>query len=374
MCEPRLGTKRVAALERGESRFRVGRPDARRIDDALGPDLEPVAADEVLTRRPDEPLAVEQRPLGADPGRRHRPARERRSEHREREPGVVLDPVVVDDPAGQALAPEVRRALERARRPEMLGEARRRAARRAGRTGRCRCRRRPGAPAGCRRSGTGTARGSRDAARAGAGAPAPRAPRTRARSGAARGTAGPPWISREERPDVPDAMSRCSTSAARSPRLVASSSAPAPTIPPPTMRTSKRLAGERLEGGCCARSDPRPSGSPPHLPRQGSGGRRAAIRHSTQHRPDDEDRRSGAACGRRSRWASVGSTEVRIAAPSTTATATAATISDLAPRRWPRSAGSDRTACARCVSHDPPRAGSRSARRAPCPRAPRHAS
>src|SRR5439155_14376275 len=35
-------------------------------------------------------------------------------------------------------------------------------------------------------------------------------------------------------------MSRCSTSAARSPRLVASSSAPAPTMPPPTIRTSKR--------------------------------------------------------------------------------------------------------------------------------------
>ena len=98
-------------------------------------------------------------------------------------------------------------------------------------------------------------------------------------------------------------MSRCSTSAARRPRLVASRSAPTPTIPPPTMRTSncssasdssaaRRHAGsvERsaitpLRPGCPApRCPPRP---PPRRSGQGSGGRRGGD--SPQDEPGAED-------------------------------------------------------------------------------------
>ena len=112
----------VGPLERGESRFRVRRPDARRIDDPLRADLELVPAHEIADGRPDQPLAVEQRPLRLHPRRRDGAACERGSEHRERQPRVILDPVVVDDPAGQALAPQVRRVLDRARRPKVLRE------------------------------------------------------------------------------------------------------------------------------------------------------------------------------------------------------------------------------------------------------------
>ena len=123
MCEPRLGTKRVAALERGESRFRVRRPDARRVDDPLGADLELRSRSRGRGRV--APISRSPSSSGrsrVDPRRRHGAAVERGPQHRERQSGVVLDPVVVDDPAGQALAPQVRRVLDRARRPEVLRE------------------------------------------------------------------------------------------------------------------------------------------------------------------------------------------------------------------------------------------------------------
>src|SRR6187549_2847942 len=63
-------------------------------------------------------------------------------------------------------------------------------------------------------------------------------------------------MSRLERDEVPLAMSSCSTSATRSPRLAASRKAPAPTIPPPTTSRSQgslarrsRSAPRRARGG-----------------------------------------------------------------------------------------------------------------------------
>ena len=261
------------------------------------------------------------------------PRAERGPQHRQRQSGVVLDPVVIDDPAGQALAPQVGRVLDRARWPEVLRRTRRRAARRAGRTGRCRCRRSPGGTAGCRRSGTGTAPGSRGAARAGAAARAPRAPRTRARNGAARGSAGRRGSGGTTRPDVPDAMSRCSTSAARSPRLVASRSAPAPTIPPPTIEDVEPLARERLEG--VGRAIGGSVGSPDGAlgSRDSSRLRRPARRDAATARSPVPMTRTTISRGvwKTTRWASVGSTAVRIAAPSTTPDGDRRDDQDLAP-------------------------------------------
>src|SRR5262249_21411831 len=50
----------------------------------------------------------------------------------------------------------------------------------------------------------------------------------------------PPWMSLDDRLDVPDAKSDCSTSATRSPRNAASRAMPAPLMPPPMTRRSKR--------------------------------------------------------------------------------------------------------------------------------------
>ena len=117
MCEPRLGTNRsppsiAANLASGSAAHTPVASMTR-----LGPDLELDAAHTSrVTAAPTMPLAVEQRPLGPDASRGHRAAGQRRPQHREREPGVVLDPVVVDDRAGQALAPQVGRPA-RARRP-----------------------------------------------------------------------------------------------------------------------------------------------------------------------------------------------------------------------------------------------------------------
>ena len=115
---------------------------------------------------------------------------------------------------------------------------------------------------------------------------------------------------RRPRPDVPEAMSRCSTSAARSPRLVASRSAPAPDDPAADDEHVEPLAGERLE-----RVASRHGGSAASAGRHlrtpavsGSGGRRAAIRHSTSPVPTTrtpiserrvEDRRAGRPSGAR---------------------------------------------------------------------------
>ncbi len=53
-------------------------------------------------------------------------------------------------------------------------------------------------------------------------------------------------MSFDERLLVPDAKSRASTSATRRPRSAASRATPAPVMPPPTMRTSKRSFARRL--------------------------------------------------------------------------------------------------------------------------------
>src|SRR5580698_1713646 len=50
----------------------------------------------------------------------------------------------------------------------------------------------------------------------------------------------PPWISREERPEVPAAKSSFSTSATEYPRAAASRAMPTPVIPPPMTSTSNR--------------------------------------------------------------------------------------------------------------------------------------
>src|SRR5437868_6131193 len=58
---------------------------------------------------------------------------------------------------------------------------------------------------------------------------------------------------RDDRLDVPLAKSPLSTSATLSPRIAASRAAPAPVIPPPTMRTSKtrRASSERVFARSC---------------------------------------------------------------------------------------------------------------------------
>ena len=122
MCEPRLGTNVSAPSSVGEALAGSAAQTPVASMTALGPDLERPLADEILDARADDPLAVEQRAVRADPRRRNGPARERGAEHRERQPGVVLDPVVVDDPAGQALPAQVRRVVDGARRPEVLRE------------------------------------------------------------------------------------------------------------------------------------------------------------------------------------------------------------------------------------------------------------
>src|SRR6185436_4166209 len=52
----------------------------------------------------------------------------------------------------------------------------------------------------------------------------------------------PPWMSFDERDEVPEARSPFSTSSARSPRCAASSSTPQPVMPPPTITKSKGRA------------------------------------------------------------------------------------------------------------------------------------
>src|SRR5881227_1365031 len=112
-------------------------------------------------------------------------------------------------------------------------------------------------------------------------------------------------MSLDERPEVPDATSCCSTSAALRPRDTASRNAPAPTIPPPTTRTSKRSfpsASRALRRTAFAGVSPCPGSlatpstlsassapSPTYLLRP-SGVRRTAHGDPPQHHggPDDE--------------------------------------------------------------------------------------
>ena len=69
----------------------------------------------------------------------------------------------------------------------------------------------------------------------------------------------PPWISRLDRDEVPTAMSSCSTSATRNPRLAASSNAPAPTMPPADDRAGPSARWRAVRG--LRRAAPREDGS-----------------------------------------------------------------------------------------------------------------
>ena len=84
--------------------------------------LERSIPDHVANGRADDLLAVEQRLLCVHPGRCDRAAGHRGAHNRDRETGVILDPVVVDDPAGQALQVQIGGVLDRARGPEVLRE------------------------------------------------------------------------------------------------------------------------------------------------------------------------------------------------------------------------------------------------------------
>ena len=57
----------------------------------------------------------------------------------------------------------------------------------------------------------------------------------------------PPWIRRDDRDEVPAAMSSCSMRAARRPRVAASRRAPAPTIPPPTIDAGPSVSSASRE-------------------------------------------------------------------------------------------------------------------------------
>ena len=225
------------------------------------------------------------------------PPADRGPEHGEREPGVVLDPVVIDDPAGQALAPQVRRVLDRARRPEVLREAA--VATRAEQV----VQEDAAAVEALVEQRDAVDReqerleASRDAARAGAAGRAPGAPRRRARSGAAPGSAGRRGSAASSGRTCPR---RCR--AARRGRPAARGSwrpaaRPTPTIPPPTMRTSKRSSAR------ASRASARHGGSATLAPVTAgrSGFRRPARGDPPQDEAgaDDEDARSGAACGTR---------------------------------------------------------------------------
>src|SRR5690349_12108545 len=168
-------------------------------------------------------------------------------------------------------------------------------------------------------------------------------------------------MSREERDEVPTAMSSCSTSAARIPRDAASRSAPTPTMPPPTITTSHGPATSaarsrrRWATASCA---PVPAsvmsslrswrgravGDPPEEPgrsddqdqdheRSMEDDRLEIRREEAREHRRTEDDPDGDGCDEE----------------------------DLAPAGLPP---------ARRLSHDRPPRGCRSARRAPCPRTP----
>ena len=125
-----------------------------------------------------------------------------------------------------------------------------------------------------------------------------------------------------------------------------------------------RAAG-RGRGGAVGRAVRGPAGRSVIVRAWPAAGARSATAASRCRR---SGRRSPAACGRRPPGASVGRTLVRIAAPSTTATAAAATSRTSRQPGW--------RPTRRRVSHGRPPAGSRSARRGSCPAcaAPRRVS
>ena len=110
---PRLGRMSVVAraLDR-ERAVRQARPDAGRVDDRPGADDEVVAAELVADVDAGDPAALAERAVDAQPGRHGRAPGPGRAGDREREAGVVLDPVVEHERAAQPWPAQDRRVLE----------------------------------------------------------------------------------------------------------------------------------------------------------------------------------------------------------------------------------------------------------------------
>src|SRR5258708_7003994 len=148
-------------------------------------------------------------------------------------------------------------------------------------------------------------------------------------------------------------MSRCSTSPARNPRLVASRSAPAPTIPPPTIRTSNRSpasassASLRQVGSAVNSGLGRPARR--DAPQYES--RPDEQDHDQQRRVEDHPLQVDGQCGGENRRSQHSPYRDR------------GDDEDLAP--------ADTSGA---LNHDQPPSESRSEQRGPCPRAPRRAS
>ena len=165
----------------------------------------------------------------------------------QRVPGVVGLRVVVAHGADQRVAAQPREQAQRRGPGQVLLARARCSARPACRRARAR-RRRRGAPTRGASADTGTTRPGRDAARGSrSSAPAramPRAPvRTRVAPDSA-GRRGTAWTSDST---SRTAMSRASTSATVSPRVAASSAAPAPVTPPPMTTTSNESEVSRCQ-------------------------------------------------------------------------------------------------------------------------------
>ena len=189
--EMRAAARQDAQRAAAEGVIGLGRPDAGRVHDGPRLDLELRRRHEVLRLDGLERAVARRRPQA---GRLH--ARDGQPAIRDGGPGhgqgvarVVLDAVVVEQPASQSLVAQ-RRARSRACPPSTaVCASPRPGGRRGRRTSSGRCRRTPSRGTGSRRSGRATAPGARDAARGGGSASAPPAPRGPARTGTARGIA-----------------------------------------------------------------------------------------------------------------------------------------------------------------------------------------
>ena len=112
----RSGSTRAAG---GNGTVGTTGPDAGGVDDRPGADVELGAAQLVGHVGAADPPALVQRAVGPDPGRHDRAALLGRPGDGEGEAGVVLDPVVEDERAAQALVAEGRRVLEGRLGPEV---------------------------------------------------------------------------------------------------------------------------------------------------------------------------------------------------------------------------------------------------------------
>src|SRR4051812_42097329 len=99
----------------------------------------------------------------------------------------------------------------------------------------------------------------------------------------------PPWISLLDALEVPAARSRASTSPTRSPRVAASSAAPAPVMPPPMTRTSRSPEVSASMARCRAAGSSAPlmaAGSQLLLGKQASSNRRGGLECLRRLGPD----------------------------------------------------------------------------------------